>query len=353
MNYLVTIDSFKGCLTSSEVEKAAEEGIRRADLKARIECIPVSDGGEGMLDAYLSALGGRKLKVRVFDSMMRRTDAEYGICGKTAIIEVAQVIGLSAISREVRNPLVATSYGVGQILSHAIDKGCNTFIIGLGGSATSDCGLGMLKALVDHFAPGKCFDDIHLKHLRFILACDVDNPLYGDQGAAAVFGPQKGATKKMITLLDRRARTFATMSAQHYGYDDSDRPGAGAAGGLGYAFMQYLGAERRNGIDLLLHILDFDHILHHTDMVITGEGKADSQTLMGKLPVGILHHAQTQHIPVVLISGQVKNTEELLHAGFDHVICINPTDSSLVEAMKPEVAKHRISDALFQFCSSK
>jgi glycerate kinase len=211
----------------------------------------------------------------------------------------------------------------------------------------------MLKALVDHFAPGKCFDDIHLKHLRFILACDVDNPLYGDQGAAVVFGPQKGATKKMITLLDRRARTFATMSAQHYGYDDSDRPGAGAAGGLGYAFMQYLGAERRNGIDLLLRILNFDHILHHTDMVITGEGKADSQTLMGKLPVGILHHAQAQHIPVTLISGQVKNTEELLHAGFDHVICINPTDSSLVEAMKPEVAKRRISDALFQFCSSK
>ncbi len=353
MNYLLTIDSFKGCLTSSEVEKAAENGIKRADPEAEITSVPVSDGGEGMLDSYLSALGGRKVKVRVFDSMMRRTDAEYGICGKTAIIEVAQVIGLSAVSREKRNPLVATSYGVGQILSHAIDKGCSTFIIGLGGSATSDCGLGMLKALIDHFAPGKCFDDIHLEHLRFILACDVNNPLYGEQGAAVVFGPQKGATKRMITLLDRRARSFATMSAHHYGYDDSDRPGAGAAGGLGYAFMQYLGAERKNGTDLLLHILDFDHLLHHIDVIITGEGKADGQTLMGKLPIGILHHAQIQKIPVILISGQVNNYEELLHAGFSQVICINPSGSSLVDAMKPDVAKRRISDTIFRFFASK
>ncbi len=347
MNYLLMIDSFKGCLTSSEAEQAAGEGIRKADQEAVVWSVPVSDGGEGMLEAFLAALGGRKEKVWVFDAMMRRTEAEYGISGKTAVIEVAQAIGLSAVPPEKRNPLVATSYGVGQLLCHAIDKGCDTLIIGLGGSATSDCGLGMLKALVDHFAPGKGFDAVPLRPLKFILACDVDNPLYGDQGAAAVFGPQKGASPEMVALLDRRARTFATLSARHYGYDDSALPGAGAAGGLGYAFMQYLGAERRNGTDLLFHILKVDDLFRDADVVITGEGKADRQTLMGKLPMGILRHARSHPVSVVLIAGQVTDLKGLLHAGFSQVICINPPDCPLEEALKPEVARRRITDVLF------
>jgi glycerate kinase len=205
----------------------------------------------------------------------------------------------------------------------------------------------MLKALVDHFAPGKGFDAVHLRPLKFILACDVDNPLYGDQGAAAVFGPQKGASPEMVALLDRRARTFATLSARHYGYDDSALPGAGAAGGLGYAFMQYLGAERRNGTDLLFHILKVDDLFRDADVVITGEGKADRQTLMGKLPMGILRHARSHPVSVVLIAGQVTDLKELLHAGFSQVICINPPDCPLEEALKPEVARRRITDVLF------
>lgn len=350
MKYLLAIDSFKGCLTSAEAEEAAAEGIKRVNSEADIKCIPVSDGGEGMLDAFLSALGGTKVRIRVFNAMLQRIEVEYGRIGNTAIIETARIIGLSSIPPELRNPLLATSYGVGQVLAHAIDKGCDTFIIGLGGSVTSDCGIGMLKALVDHFASGKGFDAVPLKNLKFTLACDVDNPLYGDQGAAIVFSPQKGATDKMIPLLERRAKTFAALSARHYGHDDSSRPGAGAAGGLGYAFMQYLGAEKKNGIDLLLHLLHFDSLLADRDVVVTGEGKSDNQTLMGKLPVGVLNQARKQKIPVVLIAGQIKDEADLQLAGFSRIVCINPPGLRLEEAVQPETARKNIAETLSRIC---
>jgi glycerate kinase len=242
MKYILATDSFKGCMSSQEVEDIIA-GVLEANGIDTL-CLPMSDGGDGMLSAFTTATGGTLEPVYIHDLMMRRTDAHYGVTPDgTAIVEVAQACGLSLIKEEERNPMRATTYGVGELLARAIKRGCRNFIIGLGGTATSDAGIGMIKALVDIFARGKNFDEAlktELGECRFTLACDVDNPLCGENGAAHVYGPQKGATPEMVAQLDRRAQLFAEKSALHFGFDRSAEPGAGAAGGLGYAFMQYL-----------------------------------------------------------------------------------------------------------------
>jgi glycerate kinase len=201
----------------------------------------------------------------------------------------------------------------------------------------------MLRALIDSFAKGATWDDIRaLDGVHFTIATDVTNPLCGEKGAAHVFAPQKGATPAMVTALDARARQFAEKSARHFGYDYQQKPGAGAAGGLGYAFLQYLHAECRSGIDLLLDAIGFDALLESADLVITGEGAADSQTLMGKLPFGILQHARRRHVPVCLIAGRIADRQSLLAAGFAHVASINPPTLSLEEAMRPDVSRRNI-----------
>lgn len=270
----------------------------------------------------------------------------------TAIVEVAQACGLSLIKEEERNPMRATTYGVGELLPRAIKRGCRNFIIGLGGTATSDAGIGMIKALVDIFAHGKNFDEAlktELGECRFTLACDVDNPLCGENGAAHVYGPQKGATPEMVAQLDRRARLFAEKSALHFGFDRSAEPGAGAAGGLGYAFMQYLGAERKSGADLLLNTIGFDEKIKGADLIITGEGGADRQTLMGKLPQHILMRGQQTGVPVGLVAGSVSDRELLLKAGFAFVESITPDGMPIEEAVKKDVASsnlRRFADSL-------
>lgn len=278
--------------------------------------------------------------------MMRRTDAHYGVTPDgTAIVEVAQACGLSLIKEEERNPMRATSYGVGELLARAIKRGCRKFVIGLGGTATSDAGIGMIKALVDIFARGKNFDEAlktELGKCRFTLACDVDNPLCGENGAAHVYGPQKGATPEMVDQLDRRAQLFAEKSALHFDFDRSAEPGAGAAGGLGYAFMQYLGAERKSGADLLLDIIGFDEKIKGADLIITGEGGADRQTLMGKLPQRILMRGQQTGVPVGLVAGSVSDRELLLKAGFAFVESITPDKMPIEEAVKKEVASRNL-----------
>jgi glycerate kinase len=238
--------------------------------------------------------------------------------------------------------MIATSYGTGQMVVDAVRRGAKHIIVGLGGSATSDAGIGMLKALVDAWAKQGTFDDIkELRNVHFTIASDVKNPLYGENGAAYVFAPQKGATPTMVRHLDARARKFAELSAKHFGYDCSEKEGAGAAGGLGYAFLQYLNAECRPGIDLLLNIVHFSEIVKDADLVITGEGSADRQTLMGKLPMGILRHSG--NVPVCLIAGRISDREHLLKAGFAHVECMNPPGITLEEAMRPEVARQYLS----------
>ena len=341
---VVAIDSFKGCLTSAEANRAAAEGIFSGMPDAEVTQIPVSDGGEGWLAAFQTALGGSLEAVNVKDPLMRPIVAQYLVKDETAVIEIAKASGLTLLAQEERNPMVATSYGTGQMVVDAVRRGCRHIIVGLGGSATSDCGIGMLRAIIDAFAKNGSWDEVTaLQDVRFTIATDVTNPLCGDNGAAHVFAPQKGATPEMVLALDARARRFAEVSARHFGYDRQDMPGAGAAGGLGYAFLQYMGAARRSGIDLLLESIHFDELLKDASLVITGEGSADRQTLMGKLPFGILQRAGAQQVPVALIAGRINDRQQLLDAGFSQVACINPPDLSLEEAMRPETAKGNIS----------
>ena len=344
---IVAIDSFKGCLTSREANLAAAEGILKSTPSARVVQISVSDGGEGWLEAFQSAIGGERVEVSVYDPLMRPIVSEYLVKDDMAVIEIAKASGLTLLLPEERDPMRATSYGTGQLVVDAVRRGCRHMVVGLGGSATSDCGIGMIRAIIDAFVKTGTWDDVQaLNDVRFTIATDVTNPLCGPNGAAHVFAPQKGATPDVVAALDARAMRFAEASARHMGYDRQNEVGAGAAGGLGYAFLQYMNADCRSGIDLLLDAVCFDDLLTTADLVITGEGSADRQTLMGKLPFGILQRALAHQVPVRLIAGRVADRQALLDAGFACVDCINPPDIAIEEAMKPETAQKHISQTL-------
>ena len=339
---IVAIDSFKGCLASGEANQAAAAGVRSVYPDAEIRQVTVSDGGEGFMEAFHAAIGGELVALTVRDPLMRLVSARYLLKNQTAVVEIAEASGLTLLTREERNPMVATSYGTGQLVADAVKKGARHVIVGLGGSATSDAGKGMLKALIDIFNPNGGWDGIEaLRDVRFTIASDVANPLCGENGAAHVFAPQKGATPEMVIQLDKQAQRFAEISARHFGYDRSTMKGAGAAGGLGYAFLQYLNADCKPGIELLLETIRFDELVAGADLVITGEGSADRQTLMGKLPMGILQHSGDA--PVCLVAGRISDRDQLLQAGFTYVECINPPGIALEEAMKKEVAQENIS----------
>ncbi len=356
---IIACDSYKGCLTSKEVNEAmalgvkGEEGRVKNSNASEVFVLEMSDGGEGMLDAFLSAMGGERVTMHAHDALMRWIDAAYGVVKITdkdevagfkegdevAIIEIAQTAGLTLIEPEQRNPMKATSWGVGEMIMNAYRRGIKKFIVGLGGSATSDCGIGMLKAMGDDWKKIR-------RDCTFVLASDVTNPLCGPQGAAHVFAPQKGADHNMVEMLDERAGKFAEVSAKHFGYDRSMTPGAGAAGGLGYAFLQYFNAEFQPGAELLLQAVGFDELLKDANLVITGEGRSDKQTLMGKLPQRILDHAKRQGIRCWLVSGAVSNRQELIDAGFERVVAVTPDGMPLQEAMQPEVARKNIMASL-------
>ena len=332
-------------MTSVEANRAAAEGIRCACPDADIVQVPVSDGGEGFLEAFHVAIGGELIAVTVNDPLMREVMARYLLKDEMAVIEMAKASGLTLLNKEERDPMVATSYGTGQLVVDAVRKGARHVIVGLGGSATSDAGMGMLRAIVDAFAENDRWEDFEeLRDVRFTIATDVKNPLCGENGAAYVFAPQKGATPEMVIQLDERAKKFAEVSARHFGFDHSHDEGAGAAGGLGYAFLQYLGASCKSGIQLLLETIHFEALVHDANLVITGEGSADCQTLMGKLPVGILE--QSGKIPVCLIAGRISDREQLLQAGFAKVECINPPGISLEEAMRKKTAELNICNTV-------
>lgn len=356
MKTILAIDSFKGCMASAEIEAAVAEALNKKGVDAL--SLPMSDGGEGMLHAFTQAKGGRLESVYIHNQMMHRVDALYGIAPDgTAIIEVAQACGLGLVKPAERNPMRATTYGVGELLSRAIKNGCRNFIVGLGGTGTSDAGIGMIKALVDIFARGKNFDEAlktELGECHFTLASDVANPLVGEKGAARVFAPQKGATCSMVEQLERRAGLFAEKSALHFGYDKSKEPGAGAAGGLGYAFMQYLGGEMCSGAELLLNLCSFDEVAGDADLIITGEGCADSQTLMGKLPWRVLQRGNKLGVPVGLLAGSIENKEKLLAAGFSFAEAVTPLEMPLSEAMKKSVVSDNVSlwVSSFDFCNN-
>lgn len=336
MKIIVAIDSFKGSMTSAEANQAAAEGIREHWREAEVVQIPVSDGGEGWIVPFIETLKWKEQVVLVHDPLMRPIHAHYAMKGNKAVIEIAQACGLTLLKKEELNPLNATSYGVGEIIIDAIQKGCHEFIIGLGGSATSDVGKGMLNALTPYL------NILTQENYSFTIASDVDNPLYGKHGAAYTFAPQKGATPELVEQLDQQAQIFAKESAAIHGYDCSHIPGAGAAGGLGYAFMQHLHAKRCSGATLLMDMIGFDQILTNADLVITGEGHCDRQTLMGKLPFAIMQRAKQYHVPTILLAGIVSDKEALLEAGFHDVRCINPPHLSIEDIMRKENAMENL-----------
>lgn len=356
MKFFIAIDSFKNCLTSKEANEAARRGIMRSKPDAEVSCCEVSDGGEGFLEAFKP---DEIVCCHVHDALMRWRDSAFGIKDGKAIIEVAKAVGLGMIEPENRNPLVATSYGVGELMVQAMRRGCREFVVGLGGSATSDCGLGMLKALrhewqvTMHKAWYEPFDTSWLKDIKVTLATDVDNPLCGPDGAAHVFAPQKGADAAMVEKLERRGLTFSKMAAMHQGRDCASMPGAGAAGGLGYAFMEFMDTKVESGAETVLRAVNFDNSLtsQGVDMVITGEGSADEQTLMGKLPSVILSHCRANGVPVILVAGKTEHEKSLLAAGFSRVININK-GLAKEHALDKDIAMERLANAVSAAVSS-
>ena len=349
MNIVIAIDSMKGCLTSTQASHAVMSGIRQARPDAQVTAIPVSDGGEGMLEAFGAALQCSAITATVHDPLMRPVTAQYGITpdGLTAVIETAQVCGLTLLAPAERDPLVATSRGAGELIADAMRHGCTRLIVGLGGSATVDGGCGMLEALGIDIIDDRVETTHSLlngRQIEVIVAGDVSNPLCGTTGAARVFGPQKGATPDMVITLERRLSHLADLTAQALGTDHRNSPGAGAAGGMGFALMAYLNATMRPGADLLLDLLDFDRQVAGADLVITGEGSADRQTLMRKLPLCVMRRARANGVPTVLLAGRVGDRQALLDAGFTAVHCINPADSPLDQCLRPAIARQRLAD---------
>lgn len=342
-------------MTAQEACRAAAQAIR--DISANlatvvVEC-PLSDGGEGLVDCVEQPLPqpsqvGRKMLERVHlrahDPLMNIIDACY-LCdyaSKTAYMEMAATSGLTLVPEDKRNPMITTTYGVGEMIADATRRGCRHIVMGIGGSATCDAGKGMLKAIEDS---ALSVGDLP----QITVACDVRNPLYGIDGAAYVFAPQKGATEEQVQLLDEQLRAFAreTEKSGLATKDQACHPGAGAAGGLGYALMVYLKADLRPGIEIILDIKDFDRLIKDADLVITGEGKSDEQTMMGKVPCGVLQRARQENIPVWLLSGGIDDKDGILSQNFDLVKSINSGDSRPLEVlMNASVAKDNLRTSL-------
>lgn len=344
MKIIIAPDSFKGSLTSSQVCAAIKKGIRKADENIDIVSIPMADGGEGTVDALMNSLGGSKIQVWVKDPLFRRIKAQYGILedGKTAVIEMASASGLALLSLKERNPMNTTTYGTGELIKDALDRGCRNFIIGIGGSATNDGGIGMAAALGAKFYDREKntieltgsgllkLDSIDLSQLdprvkecNFRIFCDVENPLYGIQGAAYVYGRQKGADDDMIERLDMGLRRLSEIIERDLGKSVASIPGAGAAGGLGAGLVAFLNAKLEKGIDLLMETIGFEEQIKDADLIITGEGKMDEQTKYGKTIFGIIKAARKQGIPVVGICGSIGDgVEELYIEGLNSVFSI-------------------------------
>jgi glycerate 2-kinase len=361
LNILVAMDSLKGSLSSFEANKAIVEGLSQVSSDFKIQTLPIADGGEGTVEALVHATHGQFFEKVVTGPFGLPVNARYGILGDktTAVIEIAEACGLPLLSVEERNPLYTTSFGVGELILEAMEKGCDDFIIGLGGSATNDAGVGMLQALGYQFfnqegaairfggAELKSISRIGLsavprqvKDLKFRVACDVNNPLYGENGAAYIFGPQKGASAEMVKELDEGLRSFSAVVLEQTGKDLQQISGAGAAGGLGAAFAGFLKAELESGVQLILDYARLEEKLQGVNLTITGEGKLDGQTSMGKAPAGIAHLSKKHGIPVIALAGNIAEGNPSLHeAGITSYFTIVSGPVDLETAMDPEVTR--------------
>lgn len=361
---IVASDSFKGCLSSARVAWCVARGVSSVFPECEVVEVPVADGGEGTVTALVDALDGRLVQTEVHGPLMQPVQAAYGVSsdGTTAIIEMAAASGLPLVADGLRNPLKTTTLGTGEMILDAIRRGCRKVLTGIGGSATNDGGLGMLTALGFRFydgggkliMPGAGEDlervaRIDATHVapevattEFVVMCDVSNPFYGPDGAAQVYGRQKGADAAMIERLDAGMRHFVHVVEQSGRRPIGDVAGAGAAGGLGGAFMAFLNVTLKPGIDAVLDAIGFDSIIAGADMIITGEGRIDSQTAMGKTPQGVLARARRQNIPVMAIGGAVEDVRALNDAGFTAVFSIQPGPVSPGRAIEPEFASENI-----------
>ncbi len=377
MKVVFAIDSMKGSLTSLECGNAAAQGLLRAIPDAEYEVRPLADGGEGTVQAVTTGCGGTFVNIQVTGPLGEKVHAKYGIIenpNKTAIIEISAAAGITLISEVDKDPFKTTTYGVGEMILDAIDKGCRHFIIGLGGSATNDAGIGMLQALgasfydnagnivtgdngyltggdlefVDKITPDN-FNPL-LSECTFRVACDVNNPLFGPKGASHIFGPQKGLFESEIKVADKWMRHFSKVSSNALHIDlDPDYPGCGAAGGLGFAFKYYLGGELEAGNKIVIDETNLKKYISEADIIVTGEGRLDDQTAMGKAPSGIAHIAKVFNKPVIMLVGSVA-------ASFDGDIIqdveayfpIIRRPMSLEQAMEPATAKVNIASTCEQ-----
>ena len=335
MKIIVAPDSYKGCLTAKEVAGAISETLKESFPDAEIIPIPLADGGEGTVEILSEALGGNIQTATVTDPLGRMVQAKYAVKGDTAIIEVAEACGMKLLRKEELNPLKASTRGVGELLIAARESGANHLIIGLGGTATCDGGEGMMTIPGIREA---------LKGARIELLSDVDNPFTGKDGAARGCAPQKGASKADIEILEHRLTQIAQRIQKETCRDITNLPGAGAAGGLGGALAGWFGASVTSGIDRILDLVQFDKHIQGADLIITGEGRSDLQTLHGKVPMGVLCRAGA--IPVTLVSGRIDTKAELLKAGFSRLIEVTPREIPLPLALQPEVAIRNIRSAI-------
>ena len=368
MKIVVAPDSFKGSVSALEAANAIEQGVHRVFPKAVIEKVPMADGGEGTVQSLVDATGGHIQTHRVRSPLENEVDAEFGILadGETAVIEMASASGLTLVAPHERNPLHTTTYGTGQLIHAALEAGCRRLIIGIGGSATNDGGGGMAEALGVRLldANGKQIPrgGENLKQLRSIditglhpaisetetvVACDVNNPLTGPDGASHVYGPQKGATPEMIEILDACLSHFDSILVQTLGKSFNDIPGAGAAGGLGAGLMAFLNAELKLGVDIMIDAVDLRERVKGASLVFTGEGQLDFQTAFGKTPVGVAKVAKEHNIPVIAIAGGIaEGAEAVYEAGIDAMLGIVQEPMSLEVAV--EDATRLIADTAEQ-----
>ena len=374
MKVVVAIDSFKGSLSSMEAGQAIAEGVKRVYQHAEVVVRPLADGGEGTVEALVEGIGGIFVTKEVTGPLGEKVEAVYGVIeskedsSKTAIIEMSSAAGITLVPEESRNPMNTTTYGVGELILDAIERGCRHFIVGIGGSATNDGGVGMLQALGYDFVTregtpisyggnglrelAKIKDsNVHpkLKECTFKVACDVTNPLCGENGSSAIFGPQKGATPEMVQELNQLLLRYAELSKEINANADRFYPGTGAAGGMGFAFLTYTNATLESGIQIVLTETKLEEVIKTADFVVTGEGRLDGQTALGKAPIGVASLAKKHQKKVLAFAGAVTpDAKECNQHGIDAFFPILRGVVTLKEAMNKEVAHQNMVDTVEQ-----
>lgn len=370
MKIVTAIDSFKGSLTSLEAGYAVAEGFKRVINDVEIAVRPLADGGEGTVEALIEGMNGEKHEIQVTGPLGSPVNCAYGIIKEsmTAVIEMSGAAGITLVQKKDLNPLDATTYGVGEVIKDAIAKGCRRFIVGIGGSATNDGGVGMLQALgygfLDSYGKqipfgAKGLKDLEtitddyvipeLKECEFMVACDVTNTLCGTEGCSAVYGPQKGATPSMIMDMDKWLSYYAAIAREKYPNADPKYPGTGAAGGIGFAFLTFTNAKLQSGINIVLEETKLEDYLKDADLVVTGEGMLDFQTAMGKAPVGVARLAKKYGKTVIAFAGGVtKDATECNKNGIDAFFPIVRGVTTLEEAMDNQNAKNNLADTAEQ-----